>query len=133
MTLIAGAFFLVGFFNYDGKNDRGLEQKGQLFAAALWKFAVGMLEDILFYSLAWSCVAFAMGPPRDQMKPTDRSAPGLVRQEARPEMARLRVEEPAGRALAQVDRRGQGLRGPPAAPPPPTSSSRAAATPAAPA
>ena len=51
------------------KNDRGMD-KGQLFAAALWKFVVEKLSDILFYSQVTSCVLFAIAR-RSQMKPAD--------------------------------------------------------------
>ena len=44
-------------------------KKGSV-GAAFWKFAVGMLESILFYSLVCSCVEFAIAR-RGQMKPTD--------------------------------------------------------------
>ena len=69
MTVIAGAIFLSGLGEILGKNDRGMN-KGQLFAAALWKFVVEKLSDILFYSQVTSCVLFAIAR-RSQTKPTD--------------------------------------------------------------
>ena len=72
MTVIAGGIFLAGFLillTKNKKTDRGLD-KGQLFAAALWKFVVEKLSDILFYSQVTSCVLFAIAR-RSQMKPAD--------------------------------------------------------------
>ncbi len=71
MTLIAGAILLAGIVTIakEPKERTDGSKKGSL-GAAFWKFAVGMLESILFYSLAWSCVMFAWDR-RDQMKPTD--------------------------------------------------------------
>ena len=70
MSVIAGTIFLAGFLTLLlGENDRGMN-KGQLFAASLWKFVVAKLQDILFYGLISSCVAFAIAR-RGQMKPTD--------------------------------------------------------------
>ena len=71
MAMIAGAILLAGILvisNPPVERTDG-SKKGSL-GAAFWKFAVGMLESILFYSLVWSCVAFAWDRS-DQMKPTD--------------------------------------------------------------
>ena len=70
MTTIAGIIFLVGIIRLgDPKERTDGSQKGSV-GAAFWKFAVGMLESILFYSLVCSCVEFAIAR-RGQMKPAD--------------------------------------------------------------
>ena len=69
MTVIAGIIILTGFIEILNKNNRGMNE-GQLFAAALWKFVVAKLQDILFYGPVLSCLKFAYFR-RDQMKPTD--------------------------------------------------------------
>ena len=71
MAMIAGAILLAGIVTIakEPKERTDGSKKGSL-GAAFWKFAVGMLESILFYSLVCSCVEFAIAR-RGQMKPTD--------------------------------------------------------------
>ena len=70
MTTIAGAILLNGIIFMTHPKERTDGSKKGSVGAAFWKFAVGMLESILFYSLVCSCVEFAIAR-RGQMKPTD--------------------------------------------------------------